>query len=42
MATSTVKRTKGQVGSEKQNKVVMGENPNNNSKMNSGNLLGMK
>ena len=27
MATSTVERTKGQIGSEKQDKVVMGREP---------------
>ena len=27
MATSTVERTKGQIGSEKQDKVVMGKEP---------------
>ena len=42
MATSTVEKTKGQVGSEKQDRVVMGKNLNNKLKMNNGNLLGMK
>ena len=42
MATSTVEKTKGQAGSEKQDKVVREKNPNNKSKMNSGNLLEMK
>ena len=42
MATSTVERTKEQVGLEKQNNVVIQKELSNKLKMNNGNLLGMK
>ena len=42
MTTSTVEKTKGQVRSEKQDKVVMGRESDNKLKMNNDNLLGMK
>ena len=42
MATSTVERTKEQVGLEKQNNVAIEKDLSNKLKMNNGNLLGMK
>ena len=42
MATSTVEKAKGQIESEKQDKVVMGKEPEHKLKMNNGNLSGIK